>query len=328
MQLRNKHLQKTLDELDYLKKLYRKEFAVQKPGFDKEYDKRLRNLKRDLFEKINVDVDKAANIIEIKQLVGRPMKDRILLTKLHLVQQVLDLTNRDMESFSLIFALTGNETFSYKTIERAYEDQLVGMILHNLYILSCGTPREIDASSDGTGYSLTITKHYRTDKDENKEHWEEVERKEYIITSTITDLKTKLYVSFATGFQSEMRLFEQAKCWLEKRGFTLNSLTIDKYYSNQKTIAGFNENTKLYFLPKKNATIRGCKKWKQSIQKFTTNTLDYLKHYYRRETNEYCHSADKRRFGVIRQKKKSRIITAMETRMTLHNYITTILHPT
>ena len=328
MQLRNKHLQKTLDELDYLKKVYKKEFAVQKPGFDKEYDKRLRNLKRDLFEKINVDVDKAAALIEIKQLIGRPMKDRILLTKLHLIQQILDLTNRDMESFSLMFALTGNETFSYKTIERAYEDQLVGMILHNLYVLSCGAPREIDASSDGTGYSLTITKHYRTDKDENKEHWEEVERKEYIITSTIVDLKTKIYVSFATGFQSEMRLFEQAKCWLEKRGFSLNSLTIDKYYSNQKTIAGFNENTTVYFLPKKNATIRGCKKWKQSIQKFTTNTMDYLKHFYKRETSEYCHSADKRRFGVIRQKKNCRIITAMSTRMTLHNYIVTILHPT
>lgn len=328
MQLRNKHLQKTLDELDYLKKLYKKEFAVKKPGFDKEYDKRLRTLKRDLFEKINVDVDKAAGLIEIKQLAGRPMKDRILLTKLHLIQQILDLTNRDMESFALMFALTGNETFSYKTIERAYEDQLVGMILHNLYVISCGTPREIDASSDGTGYALTVTKHYRTDKEENKEVWEEVERKEYIITSTIVDLKTKLYVSFATGFQSEMKLFEQAKCWLEKRGFNLNSLTIDKYYSNQKTITGFKENTTIYFLPKKNATIRGSKKWKQSIQKLTTDTMNYLKHFYKRETSEYGHSADKRRFGVIRQKKKCRIITAMETRMTLHNYITTILHPT
>ncbi|MCX6800657.1 MAG: hypothetical protein NTZ73_00520 [Candidatus Diapherotrites archaeon] len=328
MQLRNKHLQKTLDELDFLKKLYKKEFAVKKPGFNKEYDKRLRNLKRDLFEKINIDVDKAAGLIEIKQLVGRPLKDRVLLTKLHLVQQILNLTNRDMESFALMFALTGNETFSYKTIERAYEDELVGMILHNLYILSCGTPREIDASSDGTGYALTITKHYRTDKEENKEHWKEVERKKYIITSTIVDLKTKIYVSFATGFQSEMKLFEQAKQSLEQRGFELNSITLDKYYSNQKTIAGFNKETATYFIPKKNTTIRGCEKWKQSIQQFTTNTIDFLKHYYKRETSEYCHSADKKRFGIIRQKKENRIITTMSTRMTLHNYITTILHPT
>jgi len=243
------------------------------------------------------------------------------------VQQVLDLTNRDMESFSMLFALTGNETFSYKTIERAYEDQLVGMILHNLYVLSCGEPRNIDASSDGTGYSLTVTKHYRTDKDENKEHWEEVERKEYIITSTIVDLKTKIYVSFATGFQSEMKLFEQAKCWLEKRGFTLDSITLDKYYSNQKTIAGFKTETKTYFIPKKNATIRGGTKWKNSIKEFTADTIGFLKKYYKRETSEYGHSADKRRFGVIRQRKKCRIITTMETRMLLHNYIAQILHP-
>lgn len=327
MRLMNKHLQKTLDELDFLKKLYKKEFAVEKPKYSKEYDKRLRDLKRALFERINKDVDKAASFIEIKQIVGRQLKDRVLLTKLHLVQQVLDLTNRDMESFAIIFALTGNETFSYKTIERAYEDQLVGMILHNLYVLSCGEPRNIDASSDGTGYSLTITKHYRTDKDENKEHWEEVERKEYIITSTIVDLKTKIYVSFATGFQSEMKLFEQAKCWLEKRGFTLDSITLDKYYSNQKTIAGFKTETKTFFIPKKNATIRGDKKWKDSVKEFTADTIGYLKKYYQREASEYCHSADKRRFGVIRQRKKCRIITTMETRMILHNYIAKTLHP-
>jgi transposase len=327
MRLMNKHLQKTLDELDFLKKLYKKEFAVEKPKYSKDYDKRLRDLKRALFERINKDVDKAASFIEVKQIVGRQLKDRVLLTKLHLVQQVLDLTNRDMESFAIIFALTGNETFSYKTIERAYEDQLVGMILHNLYVLSCGEPRNIDASSDGTGYSLTITKHYRTDKDENKEHWEEVERKEYIITSTIVDLKTKIYVSFATGFQSEMKLFEQAKCWLEKRGFTLDSITLDKYYSNQKTIAGFKTETKTFFIPKKNATIRGDKKWKDSIKEFTADTMGYLKKYYKRETSEYCHSADKRRFGVIRQRKKCRIITTMETRMLLHNYIAKTLHP-
>jgi len=327
MRLMNKHLQKTLDELDFLKKLYKKEFAVEKPKYSKEYDKRLRDLKRALFERINKDVDKAASFIEVKQIVGRQLKDRVLLTKLHLVQQVLDLTNRDMESFSMLFALTGNETFSYKTIERAYEDQLVGMILHNLYVLSCGEPRNIDASSDGTGYSLTVTKHYRTDKDENKEHWEEVERKEYIITSTIVDLKTKIYVSFATGFQSEMKLFEQAKCWLEKRGFTLDSITLDKYYSNQKTIAGFKTETKTYFIPKKNATIRGGTKWKNSIKEFTADTIGFLKKYYKRETSEYGHSADKRRFGVIRQRKKCRIITTMETRMLLHNYIAQILHP-
>jgi hypothetical protein len=149
----NKQLQKTLGELEYLKKLYRKDFAVEKKPYSKEYDKRLRTLMRDLVHKINEDVDKAAAVIEVKQIVGRPMKDRVLLTKIHLFQQILDLSNREMEGFALMFALTGNETFSYKTIERAFEDPVVAMILHNMYVLSCGAPRKIDASSDGTGYS-------------------------------------------------------------------------------------------------------------------------------------------------------------------------------
>lgn len=324
----NKQLQKTLDELEYLKKLYRRDFAVEKKPYSKEYDKRLRTLMRDLVRKINEDVDKAAATMEVKQIVGRPMKDRVLLTKIHLFQQILDLSNREMEGFALMFALTGNETFSYKTIERAFEDPVVAMILHNLYVLSCGVPRKIDASSDGTGYSLTISKHYRTDKENNKEHWEEVERKDYIITSTIVDLQTRLYVSYAVGFSSEMQLFEQAKQFLEQRGFTLNSITIDKYYSNQKTIADFNTETKTYFIPKKNATIRGNKKWKDAIKEFTTDTIGYLKKYFKRETSEFCHSADKRRFGRIRQRKTERIITTMSSRTLLHNLITTILHPT
>ncbi|MFP3130702.1 MAG: hypothetical protein RXR51_03870 [Nitrososphaeria archaeon] len=48
---------------------------------------------------------------------------------------------------------------SYKTVERLYIE-LVMMTLHNLHVLLLKKKerRESDATSDGTGYSLTVKK--------------------------------------------------------------------------------------------------------------------------------------------------------------------------
>jgi hypothetical protein len=55
---------------------------------------------------INEDVDKESELITITQSKGRPLKDIVMLTKLHLIQRLFNLTNRQMESFTdiLIFA--------------------------------------------------------------------------------------------------------------------------------------------------------------------------------------------------------------------------------
>ena len=162
--LTNKKLRTTLDELSHLQKYYNKHCSVPKKKYSKEYDKRLRKETRNVFKMINEDVDKASENIQIKQGNGRPLKDRIVLTKLHLIQRLFNLTNRQMESFTDILIFTKTETFSYKTIERAFDDDIVRMIIHNLFVLSAGEPRSIDSSADGTGISLTISKHYQTDR--------------------------------------------------------------------------------------------------------------------------------------------------------------------
>ena len=61
--LTNKQLQKTLDELDWLKKYYKEHFAVEKKLVSKEYDHKLRSEMRAVVERINSDVDKATDPI-------------------------------------------------------------------------------------------------------------------------------------------------------------------------------------------------------------------------------------------------------------------------
>ena len=157
MRLTNKKLETTLAELEWLKKYYAENFSIEKKPFSKEYDQKLRGEMRAVIERIHSDVDRAAELITmVNGRPGRPPKDRILLTKIHLFQVLFEFTNREMECFSLMFLLNGEETFSYKTIERAYSDPIVAIILHNLFVMSSGEPREVDSSADGTGIGLFI----------------------------------------------------------------------------------------------------------------------------------------------------------------------------
>lgn len=87
--------------------------------------KKLRTQLKGVYRQINNDVEKAYNKIKIVNKTGRPLKDRKQLAKLHLLKNQLNISNRDMESFADLFLLNGCETYSYKTIERAYEDKIV-----------------------------------------------------------------------------------------------------------------------------------------------------------------------------------------------------------
>lgn len=320
--LTNKQFRKTLDEIEWLKKYYNKHFAVEKKPFTGEYDHKLRGEMRAVVERINVDVDKAAEPITlIDGKPGRPPKDRVLLTKLHLFQVLFEFTNREMECFSLIFLLNGEESFSYKTIERAFDDPIVGMILHNLFVLSAGEPRTVDSSADGTGISLFISKHYRKDREQDlKEEKETSKRKDYLYSVAILDIDTNVYVGYAAGFKSEKELFKEALALAKKNGFKFASMRLDKYYSYQSIFECVGKQTKVIVIPKKNATVRGPKEWKQLITNLVTAPFVFLADYFKRVKSEYNFSKDKRKFGNIKQKLVERIITAAFSRATIRNY--------
>ncbi|MBI5332101.1 MAG: hypothetical protein HZB65_00860 [Candidatus Aenigmarchaeota archaeon] len=70
-----------------------------------------------------------------------------------------------MASMMALFSLLSGIDVSYKTVERLYSDPEVDMALHNLHILILKKKgiNNVDASGDGTGYSLTVKKHYSTE---------------------------------------------------------------------------------------------------------------------------------------------------------------------
>ncbi len=337
--MRSKEIRERLKDLDdFLNEQYKEAHPEKKRDwrtYEEQYAHRLKTAMRQL-EPL---VDEACNIY-IVPTAGRnhglTLKQRVLLILLH---RLFGESNRMMASMTAIFSILSGIDVSYKSIERLYEDEEVDMALHNLHMLILRRKgvKTADAAGDGTGYSLTIRKHYATEtekqKDKAKENKPEEQkpeggspstpisskpletkkpksRKAFAYSFKLIDVKTQLYLAYGTSLRCEREAFDRAMAFLSTTGVKLDSVRLDKYYSAPVYVDLFGD-TKVYVLPKKNATLNGSWKWKHAMFDFVENTDEYLEEYYQRELTESGWSADKRQLGWgIAQKLPERIDTA------------------
>lgn len=322
--LTNRGFRNFLVEFRRLIKAYREEAAGKKTEVDwvryeREYAERIRYLAREL----NGLVESAYRMLVIETAGhGRPRKLglRERVTSL-LLKSLFQQSNRRISGLLLLFHSFGGVDVSYKTIERAYSDQLVRLVLHNVFMLTVkrGSLREVDVTGDGTGYSLTISKHYRTEGGKEGERG-------FVYAFNLMDIRSGLYVSYGSGLRSEREAFTKAMHLLEevrrRLGLKVETARLDKYYSLQSTLNFFPEETVLYILPRSNTTVKGTARWQRIWRRMMSNPTDYLKEYYRRELSESGFSADKRALGWrIWQRRDDRIDTAIGCFATLHNII-------
>ena len=87
---------------------------------------------------------------------------------------------------------------------------------------------------------------------------------------------------------------DRAMMFLKTVVVKLKSVRLDKYYSESSYVFRFASDTAVYIIPKKDATLNGSQKWKDTMREFVTDTYQYLKEYYKRENSE---AADKKLFG-------------------------------
>jgi len=152
--------------LDELVKEIRREEKEKYPYAEWE---RKRELVKKRLRKLPEYVREALAMIRIQKKAGRPkevdLEKRVML---FLFARLMNRSNRDVEELLELFEPLFGFKVSYKTIERLYSDEEVKLALHNLFILLLkveGISGEF--AGDGTGYSLTVTKHYRI----NPENW-------------------------------------------------------------------------------------------------------------------------------------------------------------
>ncbi len=208
---------------------------------------------------------------------------------------------------------------SYKIVERLYSDPLVVMIMNNLFIETL-RKKEIgkcDTVGDGTGYSLTVTKHYRSIREKIGE---KVKKGQFVYSFALMDLNTRMYIGYAVSMKSEKDAYMKAIEMIAGLRIDLESIRLDRYYLGQSILDDFSENTRIFIIPKKNSRIRESKRWRGIIRRFLNDPIAYLREYFKWSNSEAGFSADKRSTGhMIFQKRKDRIETSGFCKGLLHN---------
>ena len=88
-----------------------------------------------------------------------------------------------------------------------------------------------------------------------------------------------LTITDETSLKSEKAAFNRAMEMLEQIGIGIRSVGLDRYYSFSSYVVRFGD-AKVYIIPRKNATIKGSWKWKETMEDFVKNTVTYLEQYY------------------------------------------------
>jgi len=306
-----------MKKLGHITKIYKRDYSQLKKRDWRTYEQQLNKRMKEAAKELMPTINQASFMIKIKKSETRGRKPTLTpeqKTLIILIKSIFNLSNRETANFLSFFTMMTGIEASYKTVERAYSDDQVQMIIHNMFMILVKRKKidNINLSGDGTGYSLTITKHYRTERSKELKGKKGKGRKIFARVVSLMDLDTGMYVGYGTSMKSEKEAFDEAYKMLKKMGLNIKSARFDRYYTNRETIKKFGKNTKLYLIPKKNSTIRGSTEWKKMLVDFIENTFDYLKEYYRRENSEAGYSADKRRCGwKVWQKRPERINTAL-----------------
>ena len=124
------------------------------------------------------------------------------------------------------------------------------------------------------------------------------------------DLRTKLYLAYGSSMKSERVAFDRAVAMLSHMGVELDSMRLDRYYSAPTYVDRFGG--RVYIMPKRNATLKGSQKWKDTMKEFVTNTMGYLEQYHLRSNPEAGFAADKKMLGWgVAQRREDRIYSAL-----------------
>jgi len=326
--LMQKHLDIALKKHKYIVEIYKSKYSEDKKRDWRTYEQRLAMRIKEASREIEPVIEQAYSMIKIsKPCGGRPKK--IPITKLVLIlllKDIFQLSNRKMANLLAFFtALTGIDV-GHKTVERIYSDELARATIHNTFLIMTKQKgiENSDASGDGTGYSLTVTKHYRNEREKDLKEItkskKEQKRKLFAHTFAFMDLKTGLYIGYGTSMRSEKEAYEKSLEMTREFGITIDSIRLDKYYSHQSITEDFSQETKIYLIPKTNATIKGSPEWKSMLRSYIDDPLVHLKEYYKRNNSESGFSADKRACGwKVWQKKDERIDTALLCKGVWHN---------
>ncbi len=331
-------IQYKLDEInDVMGKKYRLEHPGKKRDwrtYEQEFSLRIKTAMKDLEPLI----EEAVSTITIIHGHWHPhyltLEQRV---KLLLIKQIVGEFNGMFANMLDIFSMISSVDVSYKTVERLYSDEEVVLAVHNLHtlILKKNDVSGSKTTGDGTGYSLTVKKNYESyaqkrkdkakensgnGKEDDKNKISKIHKKRLFAYSFSTmDLEIQMYVAFGSSIKSEREAYDRAMNLLSSTRIEMDSIRLDRYYSSPSHMDKLG-NTKVFVIPKKNATLNGSLKWKNTMKDFVENTMLYLEQYHQRSNSESGFAADKKMLSWnVVQKREDRIDNALFCTGLWHN---------
>ncbi len=322
--MRSEDIRKRLKDIDeFLLNQYKESKKIEKRDW-RTYEQQLMNRMKGAIRNLEPLINEATNI-KIHRGSGRQssldLKQSVIIL---LLKELIGESNRKMASMLTLFCLLSGIDVSYKKVERLYSNYDVKLAIYNLHrlILKAKGVKNVDACGDGTGYSLTIKKHYASETQKRKDKAKEYSgTKAFVYSFKLMDIESKMYVAFGMSLKSEKEAFDRAMEMLKHIDVEIDSVRLDKYYSFPSYVDRFGK-AKVYVIPRKNATLRGSWKWKDTMEEFVNDTISYLGQYFLRNNSESGFSADKRWFGwKVGQKRDDRISTALTCTGVWHNLL-------
>ena len=328
-------------KLQEINEILGKKYKLEHPKKDRDwrtYEQQFSQRIKTAMRELDPLIGEAVSTLHIVHGPGHPhsltLEQRL---KLLLIKQLVRESNRMFAYMLDIFSMMSGIDVSYKTIERLYSDDEVILAVHNLHaiILRNKDVTGSDATGDGTGYSMTVKKNYESYaqklKDKAKENTGDTKEKDdakkakkhgkhlFAYSFALMDLKTRLYISAGSSMKSEREAYDRAMKFLSSIGIEMDSIRLDRYYSSPSYVDKLGE-TKVFVIPKKNATLNGSHKWKNTMKDFVENTIPYLEEYHQRSNSESGFAADKKMLGWnIAQRRDDRIDNALFCTDVWHN---------
>ncbi len=293
------------DEFKYVK---RKENEIDWSS----YDRAQINEINDMLLLIRDAVEEAALRLSIDHMLkragpGRPQNDPADLAKAVLIQQYFTVSNRTAEGLVQLFMekMRIKNSFSYKTIERAYEDPLVTLILREVFRLTQMPVRDKEHgfSADGTGLPTSTKKNY-----ENDCRTEKAKRGyEKMIAMVGTTYKLLAAVEFTEEPEDHESPYFEALLAEAASSYTrIDLMTADSAYlsrDNCTLIASHRATPRIY--PKQGITLkrRGSRAWADMLLAFIDEPQQWLREYHKRSISETANSTLKRDYPAPLRKR-------------------------
>ena len=327
------HLDIALKEHERIVELYKREYSRDEKRDWRTYEQRLARRIKLAAQELKPVIKEAYSMIKVSRN-GRgahpktTVTDKVLML---LLKDIFKLSNRKMANMIAMFSVLSGIDVSYKTIERAYSDEFAVMTIHNAFMILVGRKgiKDADTSGDGTGYSMTVTRHYRNVREKELKRNNEKNEAEpkaktgmkcYSHAFALMDLDTGMYIGYGTSTHSEHDAYAKAVMMVKSMGVKIKSIRLDKLYSYQSITDDFSNDTTIYLIPKSNATIKGSPAWRRIVKSFVENPFGHLSEYYLRNNSESGFSVDKRMCGwKVWQKLDDRVCTAMMCKGLWHN---------